>query len=205
MCFSSWWWMFELHCVEWLTICVCLWTDPGPVRWLWLWQCWVGPVRQRRAEPSSQRRSVGDTIAVLSGLYAGPPYRTSVDDWTQAKTSFGEQPSQAYTKLSVQYITVVMRDHNNYTQTMTGRLVGFVVCYIRWHQTFVITWHQIFWQLVTSDKCHLISVGVFSFFLLFLGKVVTEVTEANVPVQQKPFHRRTRTHKIPRDTTFVIF
>lgn len=36
---------------------------------------------------------------------------------------FGEQPSQAYTYLSVQYITVVMRDHNNYTQTMTSRLV----------------------------------------------------------------------------------
>lgn len=126
----------------------------------------------------------------------------SLDTSKDLQLPYSEQPSQAYTNLSAQYITVVMRDHTYFTtQTMTSwlmvsfKFVGWQTD-IRWHRTFVITWHQIFWQLVTSDICHLSSVEG------FLGKIVTKVTLAIAPVQQKPSHRRTRTHKIPHLLSF---
>lgn len=174
-------------------------SESGSVWWLWLWQCRAGSVRQRRAQPPPECWSVGTAISTLSGVSTGAPYRTSVDHLDTSKDlwlPYSEQPSQAYTNLSVQYITVVMRDHTYYTiQTMTSwlmvshKFVGWQT-YIRWHRAFVITWHQLFWQLVTSDKCHLSSVG------FFLGRIVTKVTLATAPVQQKPFHRRTH-KKIP--------
>lgn len=45
----------------------------------------------------------------------------SLDTSKDLQLPYSEQPSQAYTNLSVQYITVVMRDHTYYTtQTMTS-------------------------------------------------------------------------------------
>ncbi len=143
-------------------------------------------------------------LSPIRGLHRPPTQdlHRSLDSSKDLRLPYSEQPSQAYTNLSAQYNTVAMRDHTYYTtQTMTSWLmvshtfVGWQA-YIRWHRTFVITWHQIFWQLVTSDKCHLSLVG------FFLGKIVTKVTLATAPVQQKPFHRCTRTHKIPHLLSF---
>lgn len=65
--------------------------------------------------------------------------------------------------LVTQYATVAMRDrlhHADYDKWTYG------VSWVSWPddiRTFVITWRKIFWQLVTSDKCHLSSVGFFCF------------------------------------------
>lgn len=159
----------------------------------WISQVAASPAAPRALEHGFLR------LSPIRGLHRRhiQDLHRSLDTSKDLQLPYSEQPSQAYTNLSVQYITVVMRDHTYYTtQTMTSwlmvshKFVGWQT-YIRWHRAFVITWHQIFWQLVTSDKCHFSSVGFF-----FLGKIVTKVTLATAPVQQKPFHRRTH-KKIP--------
>lgn len=65
-------------------------------------------------------------LSPIRGLHRCPirDLRRSPDTSEDLQLPFSEQPSQAYTNLSVQYITVVMRDHNYYTQTMTSCLIS---------------------------------------------------------------------------------
>lgn len=178
----------------------CLSTESSPVWWFWLRQRWAGPVWQWRTEPSSKCRGLGSAIAAVSGLYTAAPLWASVDKRTLDKTSSNHPSVSSHHRptLAPQHGTLLLPWGVPASTLRLWQVVGSSVDLIQ-----VTLRHPSCPDMGDSGSLwHWIRCRFKFNRVHFVGKVVTAVTLAAVPVQQKPFHRCTGAHKIPQPSSF---
>lgn len=164
--------LYLYNSITWPGFLLSVCAEPGAVRRLRLRQRRAGSVGQRGAEPPAQRRSVGVVLSARPGVPAGAPHDgTPIDHWRSPPPATLQRTSITGVHQCVSAVHYCCHEgshllhRSDYDKSTYGVSESLLArqTYVRWHRTFVIIWHQIFWQLVTSDKCHLSWLRVFFF------------------------------------------